>query len=71
MVISKMARARDDKVLGSILLVGILVGIGCYFYLVFISPWAWLVVQVSAFLAVTAVLVVMAWIGYTLIITSH
>jgi predicted RND superfamily exporter protein len=66
---SKMGRAPDE-VLGYILLVGSLVGIGCYFYLVFISPWAQLVVQVSAFLAVTAVLAVMAWIGYTLTITS-
>ncbi len=66
---SKMGRAPDE-VLGYILLVGSLAGIGCYFYLVFISPWAWLVVQVSAFLAVTAVLAVMAWIGYTLTITS-
>jgi len=66
---SKMA--RDDNVLGYILLVGSLVGIGCYFYLVFISPWAQLVVLVSAFLSVTAVLAAMAWIGYTLIITSH
>ncbi len=61
----------DDTVLGYILLIGSLFGVGCYFYLVFISPWAWLVVQVSAFLAVTAVLAVMVWIGYTLIITSH
>ncbi len=67
----KKARASDDKMLGYILLVGSLAGIGCYFYLVFISPWTWLVVQVSASLAVAAVLAVMAWIGYTLIITSH
>jgi len=53
-----------------ILLVGSLVGIGCYFYLVFISPWTHLVVQISAFLAVTLVLVIVAWIGYTLTITS-
>ena len=68
--ISGMARTRDDKILGYILLVGSLVGISCYFYLVFISPWVWLVVQVSAFLAVAAILAVMAWIGYTLTITS-
>ena len=61
----------DDRVLGYALLIGALFGVGCYFYLVFISPWAQLVVQVSAFLALTAVLAVMTWIGYTLIITSH
>ena len=51
------------------ILIGSLLGIACYFYLVFLSPWALLVVQISAFLAVAAVLVVMAWIGYTLATT--
>jgi len=59
----------DDRVLGYVLLIGSLVGIGCYFYLVFMSPWASLVVQVSAFLAVVAVLAIIAWIGYTLATT--
>ena len=56
----------DDKVLGYIILIGSLLGIGLYFYLVFMSPWGLLVVQVSAFLAVTAMLAIVAWIGYTL-----
>jgi len=56
-------------VLGYVILVGGLVGIACYFYLVFLSPWILLVVQVSAFLAVAAVLAVVAWIGYTLATT--
>ena len=59
----------NDTVLGYIVLIGSLVGVGCYFYLVFLSPWALLVVQVSAFLAVAAVLVIIAWIGYTLATT--
>ncbi|MHA1409198.1 MAG: transcriptional regulator [Candidatus Odinarchaeia archaeon] len=59
----------DDRVLGYVILVGGLVGVACYFYLVFMSPWVLLVVQVSAFLAVAAVLVVVAWIGYTLATT--
>jgi predicted DNA-binding transcriptional regulator len=33
------------------------------------SPWAWLTVQVSAFLAVGMCLLIMAWIGYTLATT--
>ena len=56
----------NDKVLGYIILIGSLVGIACYFYLVFLSPWAPLVVQISAFLAVAAILAIMAWIGYIL-----
>ena len=60
----------NDKVLGYIILIGSLVGIVCYFYLVFLSPWVLLVVQISAFLAVAAILAIMAWIGYTLATTS-
>ena len=59
----------DDKVLGYIIFIGSLVGIGLYFYLVFMSPWVLLVVQVSAFLAVAAILAIIAWIGYTLATT--
>ena len=59
----------DDKVSGYAILFGSLLGIACYFYLVFLSPWALLVVQISAFLAVAAVLAIMAWIGYTLATT--
>jgi len=59
----------DDKVSGYAILFGSLLGIACYFYLVFLSPWALLVVQISAFLAVAAVLVIIAWIGYTLATT--
>ena len=59
----------NDKALGYIILIGSLAGIVCYFYLVFLSPWALLVVQVSVFLAVAAVLAIVAWIGYTLATT--
>ena len=55
----------DDRSLGVLILFGSIVGFAVYFYLVFMSPWLMLVMQVSAFLAVTAVLVVVAWIGYT------
>ncbi|MFH2110829.1 MAG: transcriptional regulator [Candidatus Bathyarchaeota archaeon] len=61
----------NDKVLGYIILIGSLFGVACYFYLVFLSPWALLVVQVSAFLAVAAMLLIMAWIGYTLATTPN
>jgi len=59
----------DDKVLGYGLLIGSLLGIGCYFYLVFMSPWIPLVINISAFVAVAAILAVIAWIGYTLATT--
>lgn len=44
----------DDKTLGYILFIGSLFGVGCYFYLMFISPWGLLVLQASVFLAVAA-----------------
>ena len=59
----------NDKTLGYIIFLGSLFGIGCYFYLIFVSPWSMLVIQTSAFLAVTAMLAIMAWIGYTLATT--
>ena len=59
----------NDKVLGYVILLGSLLGIACYFYLVFLSPWILLTIQVSAFMAVAAILLIMSWIGYTLATT--
>jgi len=59
----------NDRVLGSLILVGSLAGIAAYFWLLFLSPWAWLTIQVSALAAVGAMLLIMAWIGYTLATT--
>lgn len=56
----------DDRVLGTMILLGSLLGIAVYFWLVFLSAWAVFVIQISAFAAVAAVLVIVAWIGYTL-----
>ncbi len=59
----------NDRVSGYLILIGSLLGIAGYFYLVFLSPWIMLVIQVSAFVAVAAVLAIMAWIGYMLATT--
>ena len=59
----------DDRVLGYIILLGSLGGVVIYYWLLFMSPWMWLTIQVSAFLAVGMVLLIMAWIGYTLATT--
>jgi len=59
----------DDRVLGGTILVGSLAGVVIYYWLLFMSPWKWLTVQVSAFLAVGLCLLIMAWIGYTLATT--
>lgn len=59
----------NDRLVGYVVLFGSLLGIAVYFYLMFLSPWIVLVIQVSAFVAVASVLVIIAWIGYTLIAT--
>lgn len=58
-----------DQVLGAGILIASLIGIGLYFYLVFLSVWSILTIQLSAFAAVTAILLILAWIGYTLATT--
>ena len=59
----------NDRVVGGLIFVGSLCGIAVYFWLLFMSPWAWRTVQVSAFLLVGMGMVIMAWIGYTLATT--
>jgi predicted DNA-binding transcriptional regulator len=59
----------NDQVLGWGILIGSIVGIMVYFYLVLMSPWAMLTIQISAFAAVAAVLIIVGWIGYTLATT--
>ena len=60
--------SRDQTIGWSILLVSVL-GVVVYFYLTFLSPWGLFTIQVSAFLAVGAVLLIVAWIGYTMATT--
>ena len=60
---------NKDQVLGWGVLIGSLLGCVLYFYLVFFSPWTVLTIQLTAFLAVAAVLVILGWIGYTLATT--
>jgi len=59
----------NDRVFGGLILVGSLGGIAVYFWLLFVSPWTLLTIQVSALFAVGMVLLIMAWIGYTLATT--
>lgn len=55
--------------MGWTILLGSVIGVVVYFYLTFLSPWGLLTVQVSAFLAVGAMLLIVAWIGYTMATT--
>lgn len=58
-----------DQIMGWIILLGSILGIIAYFYLVFQTPWTILTIQISAFFAVAAILLIVAWIGYTLATT--
>lgn len=59
----------NDRLLGGAILTGSIAGVIAYFWLLFFSSWALITIQVSAFLAVAAVLFILAWIGYTLTTT--
>lgn len=48
---------------------GSVAGVIAYFYIVFLSPWSVLAIQLTAFIAVAGVLGILAWIGYTLATT--
>ncbi|MEM1548348.1 MAG: transcriptional regulator [Thermoproteota archaeon] len=60
---------NKDQALGLLLFLGSVVGAVLYLWLVFLSPWQMLVLQVTAFLAVGFILFIMGWIGYTLATT--
>jgi predicted DNA-binding transcriptional regulator len=58
-----------DQALGFLLLFACLAGILLYGWLLFLTGWSLLVVEVTAFIAVAGVLAILAWIGYTLATT--
>lgn len=58
-----------DQVIGALLLVAGIAGIVIYGWLVFLSEWYIQVLQLTGFIAVTGVLGILAWIGYTLATT--
>jgi predicted DNA-binding transcriptional regulator len=45
------------------------IGILLYGWLVFFSPWQVFILQLTAFVAVAAVLGILAWVGYALATT--
>ena len=57
----------NDRSLGTLILVGSIVGVLVYLYLILIYPL--LILQITAFVAVAALLGILAWIGYTMATT--
>lgn len=64
-----LAAMHRDKVVGLALMAIGVAGILIYGWLVFLSPWQFLILQLTAFIAVVAVLGILAWVGYALATT--
>lgn len=60
---------NKDQVIGAGIFVVSIVVILVYIWLTFFTPWSYLVLQITATVAVGGVLGILAWIGYTLATT--
>lgn len=60
---------NKDQSTGFLILFASILGILIYGWLMFFTSWSILALQISAFVAVAAVLAILAWIGYTLATT--
>ena len=58
-----------DQAIGLLLLIVGVLGIIIYGWLVFLSPWSILILQLTGFIAVAAILAIISWIGYTMATT--
>ena len=58
-----------DQLVGVLILIASIIGILVYGWIVFFTEWALILLQLTGFIAVAAVLGILAWIGYTLATT--
>jgi len=58
-----------DQGIGGLLLIISIVGIILYGWLVFLTEWSTLILQLTGFVAVAGILCIIAWIGYTMATT--
>ncbi|MEM1507717.1 MAG: transcriptional regulator [Candidatus Bathyarchaeia archaeon] len=58
-----------DQMIGLVLLVAGVFGIFLYGWLVFLTQWSMVVLQLTGFVAITAILAIVSWIGYTMATT--
>ena len=58
-----------DQVIGALILAASVIGIIVYGWILFFTEWTILLLQLTGFVAVSAVLGILAWIGYTLATT--
>lgn len=58
-----------DTLIGIVILILSVVGIVTYNWLLFFTEWSLMILKITAFIAVTGILAIFAWIGYTLATT--
>ena len=58
-----------DQLVGALILIASIIGILVYGWIVFFTEWALILLQLTGFIAVAAVLGILAWIGCTLATT--
>jgi len=61
--------ASKDQSIGALILVGCVLGIIIYAWLVFLTEWSLLVLELTGFIAVGGILLIGAWIGWTMATT--
>lgn len=62
---------NKDQVIGGVIMAAAIVGIIVYAWILFFTTqeWALILLEITAFIAVSGVLGILAWIGYTLATT--
>ena len=58
-----------DQLVGALILIASIIGILVYGWILFFTGWTLILLQLTGFIAVAAVLGILAWIGYTLATT--
>jgi len=60
-------KMNKDQLIGLSILIASIIGIGLYAWLLY--AYALIVLQITAFIAIAAILGILAWIGYTMATT--
>jgi len=60
---------NKDQAMGAVIFVASLLGIIVYGWLLFFSLWTMMVLKITFFIAVAAILAILCWIGWTMATT--
>ena len=59
-----------DRIIGILMVVGSVLGAILYGWLVFASPWSTIIIQLTMFILILILCVVIGWMGYVLATTK-